>query len=108
MHSRHFSMLREELRHFHGVPGMRTNSPRQGAHSAQDQPTIKRRGDGAAFILDSTDPLKKIIVCFGNDNSSEDITVSPEIFCRGVEDEISAEIEWPLQHWRPCIVANEN
>jgi hypothetical protein len=58
--------------------------------------------------LDSTDPLKKISISFGNDNSSEDVTMSPEIFCCGVQDQISAEIEWPLDYWRPGIIANEN
>src|ERR1700751_5092102 len=108
MHASHFSMLREEFRNFERIFRMRAHTPRQRAHSAQDQPAIERRGDGTALVLDAADPPKEFIVFFGDDNSSEDIAMPAEILRCGVEDGSGAEIEWPLQERRPGVVTNES
>ena len=43
-----FSVSGKEIGDFHGVLRMRAHPPRQRAHSAQNQPAIKGRGDSAA------------------------------------------------------------
>src|SRR5215216_1082683 len=108
MYACYFWMLREELRDFHRVFRMRTHAPWQCAHPTQNQPAIERRWDSAAFILNTADPLKKFIIFFGDDNSSENVTMSAEIFCCGIQDQVGAEIEWSLQHRRPCVVTNKS
>jgi hypothetical protein len=70
----------------HRVFGMRTHPPGNGAHAAQDQPAIERRGDRSTLVLNTADTLEKIILHFGNNNSPEYITVTAEIFCRGMQD----------------------
>ena len=86
MHARHFRMSRQEARHFHCVFRMRAHSPRQRAHAAQDKPAIERRGDRAALVLNAADSLEKSVVCFGNDNSSQNVAMAAKIFRRGVQD----------------------
>src|SRR5438132_5969512 len=108
MHAFHFRMSREKLRDFHRVFGMCAHSPRQCAHAAKDEPTIKRRGDRATFVLNAANPLKKIVFRFRNDDSAENIAMPAEIFCRGMQNYIGAEIEWPLQDRCPRVVAHKN
>jgi hypothetical protein len=65
---------------------MRAHAPRQRPHPTQNQPAIERRGDCAALVLDAAYPLEKFIVFFGDDNSSEDITMPAKIFRSGMQD----------------------
>src|SRR5262249_37468960 len=101
-----FSMLSEKACHLCCVFRVRTHSPRQGAHSTQNQPTIEGRGDRTARILNRANPLEKFAVFFCDDDSAEHIAVSAEIFRRGVENQICTELERPLQNRRPGIIAN--
>ena len=101
-------MIREKVRHFRRILGMRAHSPRQGPHSAQNQPAIKRRGDCAARILDRANTPEKIRRPFCDDDSAEHIAVAAKIFRGRMEDEIGAEIEWPLNDRRPGVIANTN
>ena len=86
MDTRDLWMSRKELRHSHGILRMRAHAPRQGAHAAQDQPAIKRRGDCAALVLNAAEALEKIILYPGNNDSSENVTMAAEIFRRRVQD----------------------
>src|SRR5207247_2300930 len=107
MHTFHFRMAREELCDFHCISGVRTHSPWQRAHAAEDQPAIERRGDRAALVLDAADALEKFVVRFSDHDSSENVAMPAEIFRGGMQDQIAAEIEWRLQHGPPCISANK-
>ena len=93
-----------------GQPGcvlrMRAHPPGQRSHSAQDQPTIERRGDRAAFILNVANALEKIAVAFCNHNSAQNVAMAAKIFCGGVKNKVGAEIERSLKNGRPGIVAN--
>ena len=80
MHTFHFGMLREELRDFHCIFGVRTHSPRQRAHAAENQPAIERRRNRAAFILDAADALEKFVVRLADHDSSEDVAMPAKIF----------------------------
>jgi len=102
----YFSMLREEVRHCHRVLRMRAHPPWQCAHPAQDQPAIERRGDCAAFVLNAADALEKFAIIFRHHDPAENIAMAAEIFCGRMKNKISAEIERPLQHWRPRVIAN--
>src|SRR4029079_13399777 len=99
-------MFGKEIGDSHCVLRMPTHPPWKGAHAAQDQPTIERRGDRPTFVLNGADALKKIVLHFGNNNSSEDVTMTAEIFCRVMQDKIRAQIEWALERWRPGIITN--
>ena len=107
MHTLDLSMLGEETGHFHRVLGMSAHPPWQGAHSAQNQPAIERRGNCSAAILDGANALKKFIVDLAHDDAAGDIAMAAKVFGRGMQNEIGAEIERPLQHRRPGIVANQ-
>ena len=89
-------MSGKEIGDFHRVFGMRTHPPGKGAHTTQNQPAIKRRGDRSALVLNTADTLEKIILDFGNNNSSEHVTMTAEIFCRGMQDQIRTEVKWAL------------
>src|SRR4030095_13709797 len=89
MDAGHFSMLGKETGDFHRVFRMRAHPPRQGTHAAQDQPAIKRRGDCSALVLNTADALGKIVLTLRHDNSSENVTMTSEIFCRGMQDQVS-------------------
>src|SRR5205823_11462591 len=73
-----FRVPGKEIGNFHGVFRMRAHSPRQRAHATQNQPAIERRRDSAALILDTADTLEEIILDFGNDNSSKNVTMAAE------------------------------
>ena len=85
---------------------MRAHPPWQGSHSPQNQPAIERRGDGAAFILNTANLLKKIVVSFRDHESPENVSMAAEILCGRVKDKIGAEIERPLKDRGPGIVTN--
>src|SRR5438067_8660817 len=70
MHVVHFSMLREKVCNFHCIFRMRAHPPGEGAHSAQDQPAIERRGDSPTRIDRKSTRL----------NSSH-VSISYAVFC---------------------------
>ena len=82
----HLRVISEPRRHLERIFAMPAHPPRQGTHPAQDQPAIERRGDRSTLVLNTADTLEKIILHFGNNNSPEYITVTAEIFCRGMQD----------------------
>src|SRR5256886_7911041 len=108
MHVLNLSMLHKKVCYFERVLGVRAHPPRQRAHAAQDEPAIERRGHCTAGVLDAANVLKKFVVVLCNDNSTGYVTMAAEAFCRGMKNQIGAEIKRPLQHWRPSVVANAN
>src|SRR6266550_6431568 len=83
MYARNFSMLGQKFCDFHRVFRMRPHPPRQGAHPAQNQPAIERRGDCAARILDAANTLKELAILFYNDDSAGYVAMPTEILrCR--------------------------
>src|SRR6266481_9969997 len=81
MDTRYSRVAGEKLRNFHCVLRVRAHPPRQRAHAAQDQPAIERRGDCAALVLNAADTFEKIALSSRNDNSSEYVAMTAEIFC---------------------------
>jgi hypothetical protein len=79
-------MLGKEIGDSDRVFGMRTHPPGKSAHTAQDQPAIERRRDRSTFILNAADAFEEIILHLGNNNSSEHVTMTAEIFRRGMQD----------------------
>src|SRR3982751_4072475 len=106
MHAFDVAVTGEEFCHLGRVSRMRAHPPRQGAHSAEDQPAVEGRGDGAALILNIPNTLEKITVSFGDHDSAQDIAMAAKVFRGGVKNKIGAEIERPLKNGRPGIVAN--
>src|SRR5581483_3580965 len=102
------SILREILSDFRRVLAMRPHSPWQCAHAAQDEPTIERRGDGAAGVLNVANAFEKVVVDLADENSAEHIAMAAEIFRGRMQDDIDAEVERALDDRRPGIVANAN
>src|ERR1051326_3241104 len=58
---------------------MRAHPPWQSAHPPQDQPAIERRGDCAAFVLNTADPLEEVAVFFRNDNSTKNVATAAQV-----------------------------
>src|SRR5438132_1205538 len=69
---------------------------RDCAHSAQNQPAIERGGDRAAAILNAANALEEFGVDLCDDNSTSYVAMAAEIFCRGMQNQVCAEIEWAL------------
>src|SRR6267154_2881546 len=99
-------MSDQKSRDLHRVFRMRAHPPRQRAHSPQNQPAIERRGDRAAAILNATNTLEEFHVDLCDDNSTSRVAMAAEVFCRGMQNQVGAEIERALQLRSPCIVAN--
>src|ERR1043166_4273456 len=98
VHALDLSMLREEARHLGPILGVRTHSPWQRAHPAQNQPAIERRGDRPAGILNRANPLEEIALLSCDDDSAKHIAMTAEVFGRRMQDQIGAELERPLQN----------
>src|SRR5207248_9110697 len=81
MDTRNFWMPRKKISDFHCIFRMCAHPPGKRAHAAQDQPAIERRGDSTALILNAPDTYEKIALSFRNDNSSEYVAMTAEIFC---------------------------
>src|SRR4029450_1597123 len=82
--ARNFCVSGKETADSHRVFRMPAHPPGEGAHATQNQPAIERRGDRSALVLNTADTLEKLILHPGHDNSSENITMTAEIFCRGM------------------------
>src|SRR5215813_8322733 len=108
MDVRNFCVSGKKIGDFHRVLRMAAHPPGEGTHAAQNQPAIEGRGDRSALVLNTADPLEKIVFNLRHDNSSQNVTMTAEIFGRGMQNQINAEIEWALQRWRPGIIANRN
>jgi len=97
MHPLNISILREELRHFGRIFAVRSHPPGQGFSFTQNQPAIEGRGDRAGRRLNRADSLKKFVVPFCDNDSTEHIAVAAKIFGGGMENEIGADFEWPAE-----------
>src|SRR5436305_13414034 len=70
-----------------GTPRFSSRSPNERASARAtcacrvELTSIERRGDSAALVLNTPDSLKKFVVCFANNNSAQNITMTAEIFC---------------------------
>ena len=64
--------------------------------------------DASSRRLNRADSLKKFVVPFRDNDSAEHIAVAAKIFGGGMENEIGADFEWPLNDGRPGIITNAN
>src|SRR5437763_16946152 len=99
-------IVSENLRHFGRIFAVRSHPPGQCFHSTQNQPAIEGRGHRAGRRLNRADSLKKFVVPFCDNDSAEHIAVAAKIFGGGMEYEIGADFEWPLNDARPGIMTN--
>src|SRR4051794_15539152 len=73
-------IARQELRDFHCIFTVGSNSPGQGPDASLHQPAVKGRGDCAGSMLNHAHPLKKVALFFGDNNPAKDVGVASEIF----------------------------
>src|SRR5213593_1243981 len=106
MHALDLLMLRQKTCDFQCIFRVCAHPPRDRAHSAQNQPAIERGGDRAAAILNAANALKEFDVDLCDDNSTSHVAMAAEVFCRGMQNQVGAQIERSLYHRSPCIVAN--
>src|SRR5437762_13675804 len=106
MHVLDLLMLRQKASDFHCIFRVCPHPPWQCAHPPQNQPAIERRGDCTAAILNAANALVELGVDLCDDNSTSHVAVAAEIFCRGMQNQVGAEIERALQHRSPCIIEN--
>src|SRR5437016_11062352 len=99
-------MGKEKRRHCERVLGMGAHSPRQGAQTAKHEPTIKRRGDSAAFALNIPNLAKEFALFPPDHDAAQNVAMPADVFCSRVQNDIDTEAERPLQSRRPGIVAN--
>jgi hypothetical protein len=96
MHALDLLMLCQKASDFHCIFRVCAHPPRHRAHSAQNQPAIKRGGDSATAILNAANALKEFGVDLCDDNSTSHVAMAPKVFCRGMQNQVWAEIEWAL------------
>src|SRR5437016_4872241 len=68
----------------------------QGFYATYNQPTIMRRKDGAAGILDELYFFSELL-CFCNDQSCDEITMAAEVLGGAVYDNVCTELNRLLQ-----------
>src|SRR5919106_2537100 len=90
----------QECRDPQGVVRVCPHAPRQRADAAADEPAVERRRHRAAGALDRPDALEERVTGAGDDGAAHDVAVAAEVLGRGVDDQISAVGERPLQHRR--------
>src|SRR5258707_13406302 len=107
IHRFNVRMLLEEsgdLARILGVPAHTIGQSRDAPHH---QPAIKRSQHRTAYALNLTDTLEEIVVLSGDDRAAQNITVSAQIFCGGMYDQITAKCQRALQTRRgPGVIAD--
>src|SRR5207249_11202865 len=96
MHVLNLSMFGEKFRDLNPVFRVCPHSPRQGAHSTQNQPAIERRGDRPAGILDGPNELKKFTVLLCDNDPASYIAMPAEVFRGRMQNQIGAQLEGTL------------
>jgi hypothetical protein len=69
---------------------------RQGLQAAQDEPAVERAGDGPERLLEEAEPVGDGRVV-RRDEAADHVGVTAEVFRRGVEDEVGAQLEGLLE-----------
>jgi len=100
VHARHSRMPVERARDGERVRAVGGHAHREGAQSAQDEPRVERREDSSENVADVGRFLERLVPAAEDEDSSLHVAVPAEVLRHGMQRNVGAEVERPLQGGR--------